>query len=135
AYMHNKSIAHRDLKLENILVNHNNLPKLADFSFAVYFDGHTLCTNHCGSIPYFAPELLSNEPYTPLASDIWAMAGCIYITTDGTFPFRFNDDKAMKEAQLARSWKFRTRTEQTFTEAYKSLVRSMMEPDVKKRIR
>ena len=62
AYMHHKSIAHRDLKLENILVDHDNVPKLADLSLAVYFDiddlhrdGENLCTNHCGSLPYFAP--------------------------------------------------------------------------------
>ncbi|KAH9395285.1 PREDICTED: testis-specific serine/threonine-protein kinase 2-like [Rhagoletis zephyria] len=134
-YMHHRSIAHRDLKLENILINHNNLPKLADFSFAVYFDGHTLCTNHCGSIPYFAPEMLSNAPYHPLLSDVWSMAVCIYITTNDTFPFRIGDDRAMLAAQLAKAWKFRTRTEQTFSEAYKSLIKAMLQPDPAKRIR
>lgn len=134
-YMHHRSIAHRDLKLENILVNHLNLPKLADFSFAVYFDGHTLCTNHCGSIPYFAPELLSNNAYNPLLSDVWSMAVCIYITTNDTFPFRINDDKAMLAAQLTKNWKFRPRTEQTFSESYKALIKAMLTPEPAKRIR
>ena len=135
AYMHHKSIAHRDLKLENILVNHNNLPKLADFSFSVYFDGQTLCTNHCGSIPYFAPELLSNDPYNPLLSDVWSIGVCLFIITNDNFPFRLNDDRAMLEAQLKGNWKFRTRTEQTFSESYKAIVRGMLEPDLKKRLR
>lgn len=134
-YMHHRSIAHRDLKLENILVNHVNLPKLADFSFAVYFNGQTLCTNHCGSIPYFAPELLANLPYNPLLSDVWSMAVCMYITTNDTFPFKTNDDKAMLAAQMSKSWKLRTRTEQTFSELYKALIRAMLHPESAKRIR
>lgn len=63
------------------------------------------------------------------------MAVCIYITTNDAFPFRFNDDKAMLEMQQSKSWKFRLRTEQTFSEAYKCLIRQMLEPDTKKRIR
>ena len=135
AYMHHKSIAHRDLKLENILVNHNNLPKLADFSFAVYFDGENLCTNHCGSLPYFAPELLTTEPYNPLISDVWSIGVCLYIITNDNFPFRFTDDRAMLDLMVNRNWNFRRRTEQTFSESYKLLMRSMFEPDPPRRIR
>lgn len=49
AHMHNRfSIAHRDLKLENILITRNWVPKLADFSFSVFYDGRTLHTQWCG---------------------------------------------------------------------------------------
>ena len=135
SYMHGRSIAHRDLKLENILLNHRWVPKLADFSFSVYYDEASPCRNVCGSVPYFAPELLAHEPYNPLLSDVWAVAVCLYIMTNDTFPFPLGDDKAQLEAERARAWQFRPRTESTYTAAYKALMRRMLEPEVERRIR
>ena len=60
----------------------------------------------------------------------------IDITTNDTFPFLpLEDPKAMLQMQLNKTWKFRSRTEQAFSEAYKSFIRQMLEPDTKKRIR
>ena len=162
AYMHRKSIAHRDLKLENILINHNNLPKrkyLLVFlltSVLLFYSN----TNFQSSGGFFIcclfrwPELVHQQlrfsallrTWTSLKpavqsavdnsllSDVWSIAVCLYIITNDTFPFRINDDKAMLKAQLNRNWKFRTGTEQTFSEEYRALVRAMLEPDINKRI-
>ena len=112
------------------------MPKLADFSFAVKFDG-TLCTRWCGSIPYFAPEVLSNLPYNPLVSDVWSAGVCLYIITNDTFPFIYKEghEHAMLESQLARKWRFNSRTERTYSEPYKQLMRGMLNPNVDERIR
>lgn len=133
-YMHDRlSIAHRDLKLENILITRNWVPKLADFSFSVTFDGHTLHTQWCGSLPYFAPELLRNEPYNPLATDIWSMGVCLYIISNDTFPFKTDNDEEMLKAQMERRWVLRPRTEKTYSPRYKDLLRLMLEPKVRYR--
>lgn len=56
-YMHNKSIAHRDLKLENLLLTLDLTPKISDFSLSIIWDQKTLATSWCGTPPYFAPEI------------------------------------------------------------------------------
>jgi serine kinase len=137
AFMHNGSIAHRDLKLDNILIDHNNIPKLADFSFAVFFDGSTMCTNACGSIPYFAPELLMPNPsYNPLVSDIWSMGVCLYIISNDTFPFIYEEgkDKQLLAAQQAKQWSLRPRA-MTYSRPYQDLMPLMLDPSVDTRIR
>lgn len=132
--MHQQSFAHRDLKLENILITHKMIPKIADFSFALYFDGKTLCTVYCGSFPYFAPELVMNKPYNPILYDIWSLGVCLYIITNDSFPFKFKDETKMLESQLNKTWKFKPKTEKLFSANYKSLVRKMLEPDISARI-
>lgn len=57
-YMHSHSIAHRDLKLENLLLTNDLKPKISDFSLSLIWDRKKLCTNWCGTPPYFAPEIL-----------------------------------------------------------------------------
>lgn len=135
-YMHNESIAHRDLKLENILVTAQNIPKLADFSFSIEFTKNSsLCTNYCGSVPYFAPELLQRKSYNPFKSDIWAIGVCLFITTNNIFPFKFEDEAAaIIKMQLARDWKLRTKTAKEFSISYKDLIGAMLEPETKLRI-
>ena len=58
-YLHEECrIAHRDLKLENILLNRYGQPKISDFSLSLIWDGKRLATDWCGTPPYFAPEIL-----------------------------------------------------------------------------
>lgn len=135
-YMHSELIAHRDIKLENILVTAQNVPKLADFSFSIEFTKNSpLCTSYCGSVPYFAPELLQRKPYNPFKSDIWALGVCLFITTNNIFPFKFDDEAAvMIKLQLARAWKLRTKTAKEFSMPYKDLIGAIFEPETRLRI-
>lgn len=57
-YMHSLSIAHRDLKLENLLLNGEYIGKISDFSLSIIWDRKKLCTSWCGTPPYFPPEII-----------------------------------------------------------------------------
>lgn len=68
-FCHNKFIAHRDLKLENLLIFWKNILKIGDFGFARYFDvedpSTTFSLTFCGSNAYLPPEILHARPYNP----------------------------------------------------------------------
>jgi serine/threonine protein kinase len=52
-HMHTNRIAHRDLKLENILITGDHVPKISDFSYVVeYQKNEPKTTTVCGSLPY-----------------------------------------------------------------------------------
>lgn len=57
-YMHELDIAHRDLKLENLLIDSSNNIKLCDFGFVREAATGDLSQTYCGSKSYAAPEIL-----------------------------------------------------------------------------
>lgn len=58
-YCHRKCVVHRDIKLENVLVDKNRVVKLVDFGFAVVVPpGHSL-NIFCGTPSYMAPEIVN----------------------------------------------------------------------------
>ena len=61
-YMHNKQVVHRDLKLENILIDSDLNMKIADFGFASYKNVHNL-TSYRGTMTYMAPEIKEGKQY------------------------------------------------------------------------
>lgn len=73
AHIHAKGIIHRDIKLENVLIDSTTRKvKLADFGLSNLWDKTTMLKTHCGSPEYSAPELHSGKSYG-FGVDIWAL--------------------------------------------------------------
>ena len=79
AYMHSKSIVHRDIKGDNILVGATGAVKLADFGASSYLSSEVGClsgdqtTCNVGTPLWMAPEVIAKASKPTTASDIWAV--------------------------------------------------------------
>lgn len=94
-YIHQKKIVHRDLKLENLLLDRNRNVIITDFGFANRFEHRKddLMQTSCGSPCYAAPELvISDGLYVGSAVDIWSCGVILYAMLAGYLPF--DDDPA-----------------------------------------
>ena len=84
-FMQSQSISHRDLKLENILVDKNLLIKIADFGFATESAG--LLESYKGTPVYMAPEIALGEKYSGYKADIFSAGVILFTLVRGIFPF------------------------------------------------
>ncbi|ELQ36694.1 serine/threonine-protein kinase hal4 [Pyricularia oryzae Y34] len=125
-YLHTNGIAHRDIKLENLLITKDSKLKITDFGVSDVFTGThpglreaggqcginmgevRLCDpGICGSLPYISPEVLTRGvKYDPRALDVWG-AGVIAINLFFGAPLwkEARDDGANPQyTQLVRAW-------------------------------
>ncbi|CAI5732225.1 unnamed protein product [Hyaloperonospora brassicae] len=96
AFLHAQGIAHRDLSLENVLVDDRECCYLMDFGLAVQCRG-TIAVKPVGKLRYMAPEVcasfayledLSMDEYDPLGADVWALGVMLYAMVAARYPFR-----------------------------------------------
>ncbi|XP_013778761.2 testis-specific serine/threonine-protein kinase 1-like [Limulus polyphemus] len=87
-YLHRLRIAHRDLKMENVLISTNFNIKISDFSFARELVGRTrLSETYCGSHAYACPEVLKCVQYDPHKADVWALGVLLFGLLNRLMPF------------------------------------------------
>ena len=86
-YMHQKRVVHRDLKLENILVDDRLNLKIADFGFACYKSIDSL-KSYRGTMTYMAPEIKEGKQYRGTQVDMFSLGVILFIIVQGIFPFK-----------------------------------------------
>lgn len=100
AYLHSQRVIHRDIKLENILLNdvydpllppsldNTSVCTLTDFGLSkrLLLDSQLLTTK-CGSQDYVSPELLLGLKYDGKLLDAWAIGVLVYSIVENRLPF------------------------------------------------
>ncbi|USP77743.1 hypothetical protein yc1106_05017 [Curvularia clavata] len=123
-YLHSHGIAHRDIKLENLLLSKEGHLKISDFGVAEVFSGEhpglrasggecgknmrhvrLSAPGICGSLPYIAPEVLQKDhSYDPRPLDIWSTA-IVYLTmTFGGCPWQAAKPEFEYYARFKKGW-------------------------------
>jgi len=90
SWVHAKHIIHRDIKLENVMVDENDTVTLIDFGLASCLrKGESKITHSAvGSQNYVAPEVLQRKcTNNPFACDMFSLGICIYALFHGSFPW------------------------------------------------
>jgi serine/threonine protein kinase len=133
--MGGKGVVHRDLKLENILVDDNLNLKIADFGFATYKKIEKL-KSYRGTMTYMAPEIKEGKVYNGKEIDMFSTGVILFIIVQGIFPFKEakKDEyfyNLLLQGKFEQYWK-KTGGE-NLSDDFKDLVLKMFSYDGKKR--
>ncbi|KAJ5500503.1 hypothetical protein N7453_009554 [Penicillium expansum] len=123
AYVHSKSCVHRDLKLENIMLDKQENVKLCDFGFTREYEGKaSYLQTFCGTICYSAPEMLKGEKYAGEKVDVWSLGIILYALLAGELPYDDDDDQITKKRILSDEPTFNDK----FTDDAKALINLLL---------
>lgn len=138
--IHFLGIIHRDLKLENFLVQveeHEVVLKCADFGLSSFFTPGQVFTEIVGSPTSMAPEVLDGH-YGPEA-DMWSVGVILYVLLSGAWPFYAETQHSAEEAKriLQRSGppSFEDEIWLHISDGAKDLVLKLLDPNPQQRLR
>ncbi|TYH99354.1 hypothetical protein ES332_A11G061000v1 [Gossypium tomentosum] len=94
SYCHAMQICHRDLKLENTLLDGSTAPrlKICDFGYSKSSVFHSQPKSTVGTPAYIAPEVLSRKQYDGKIADVWSCGVTLYVMLVGAYPFEDPED-------------------------------------------
>jgi len=97
-YAHKKNIIHRDIKLENIILNEDNEAVIVDWGFGAYWYYGKKLNTPCGTLLYACPEILSGGDYTGPEIDIYSLGVVLFAMATGCFPYvDVDEEKSVKK--------------------------------------
>ncbi|XP_026661241.1 serine/threonine-protein kinase SAPK10-like isoform X2 [Phoenix dactylifera] len=94
SYCHSMQVCHRDLKLENTLLDGSMAPrlKICDFGYSKSSVLHSQPKSTVGTPAYIAPEVLLKKEYDGKIADVWSCGVTLYVMLVGAYPFEDSED-------------------------------------------
>merc|ERR1719230_203491 len=87
-YLHQKGICHRDIKMENVVLDADGNARLVDFGAAKEGGADTFLMSMQGTPAYMAPEVAQQKAHKGGPADVWALGVLLYnLVSGGAFPF------------------------------------------------
>ncbi|XP_051205664.1 serine/threonine-protein kinase SAPK5 [Lolium perenne] len=104
SFCHAMGICHRDLKLENTLLDGSPAPrlKICDFGYSKSSVLHSRPKSTVGTPAYIAPEVLSRREYDGKHADVWSCGVTLYVMLVGGYPFEDTKDPKNFRKTIAR---------------------------------
>ena len=99
-YLHSQNITHRDIKIDNLLLDRNLDLKLIDFGLSTKYRDDKLLNQPCGTVVYAAPEVLDCREYHGMLADVWSSGIVLFGMLSGFLPFGDPDDEVNKKLVL-----------------------------------
>lgn len=135
-YCHSRGVFHRDLKLENLLLDQEGKIKITDFGLSAIFEeeegNSVLLRTSCGTPHYVAPEVVNKrgQGYDGSKADIWSLGVILYVLLAGYLPFHDENivqlyKKVYKADFTCPSW---------FSPEARELITRMLDPNPSSRI-
>ena len=129
-FIHENNIVHRDIKLDNILLDLDNNIKICDFGVSKIINKNDIMLEQCGTPAYIAPEILLNKGYEGFGVDIWSAGVVLYAMLSGTVPFKGTNLKELHN--LIISGNYQPINDISMEASH--LINNLLEIDPKKRI-
>ena len=131
-YLHKQNITHRDIKIDNMLLDKNNDLKLVDFGLSTKYNINNITLDQpCGTVVYAAPEVLEGKEYDGMLIDVWSSGIVLYGLLAGYLPFNDTDDLVNKKNVIAGKIEYPS----FFSKNVVDLLSHMLETNEKKRYR
>jgi 5'-AMP-activated protein kinase catalytic alpha subunit len=127
-YCHSRGVYHRDLKLENLLLDENETLKVSDFGLSALAESKRqdgMLHTACGTPAYVAPEVLSRKGYSGAKADVWSCGVILFVLVASYLPFH---DKSLTEMYKKIS-KAEYRCPRYFSAELKELLYGILDPD------
>lgn len=131
-YIHHNGIIHRDIKLDNILIDECYHYKICDFGVGRYMKPHELINEQCGTPAYLAPEIVLEKGYKGFGADIWSLGVLLFCLLTGIMPFKGATLEKLNEQIVKGEFQFPKEVE--LSDEVKDLIRRMLVVDPENRM-
>ena len=97
---------HRDIKLDNVLMDGEGGVKLCDFGVSRLIKKGQSINEQCGTPAYLAPEIILDKGYQGFSADIWSLGVLLYAMVQGTVPFKAHNITDLHKLILKGDFEF-----------------------------
>merc|ERR1712110_615468 len=139
SFLHRNSIIHRDIKLENLLLDNHNQIKITDFGFATILEKGDVLRDLVGTINYMSPEMLRvnmnprSNPGYGFPIDVWACGVIMYTLVAGKQPFYHRKEMQVLRKILECNYSYGVESD-SVTDQARDLISGCLNVDQKTRL-